>query len=205
MISELLQQSSLSLWLLCACSILGFAIVVEKLLFFRRTHIQIDQFIRGISVFLQEKAPEKALEKCSTTPGAEARVLSTAIANRQVNSSELRLLIHESAQQEIPQIEKHLHLLFALVFISPLLGFLGTIFALLANLNTLKESATGTISSTALLSSLHTALFSSAIGLILALLLYLFYTYFAAKTRNKISAMQRCALEIIPLLKQETH
>lgn len=200
MIPELLERGGPALWLLILCSVLGVGIVLERLLYFHRSGLDVGHFLGGIGPALRRGEVTQALQECVSTPGPTARVLRAAIASHRAPADELRETVREATRLELPLVERYLHVLFAVVMTAPMIGLLGTVLALLQTFSRLESSATGLIDSMQLFEGMIQALLSTAAGLAVAIPLYIAYNYLAASARSRLREMERAGVEIIHLL-----
>ena len=69
----------------------------------------------------------EAISICDATPGPVARIVKTAILNRDKGRERVREAVEEAGLTEVPQLEERLNLLATIAQIAPLLGLLGTI------------------------------------------------------------------------------
>ena len=84
----------------------------------------------GLRNLIKNKAYTEALSECAATPGPVARVIHSAIRRYSSPRSELREIVQESGQLEVPKLEKHLSVLLTVAYIAPLIGLLGSVLGL---------------------------------------------------------------------------
>jgi biopolymer transport protein ExbB len=82
MLPMLLAKGGLMMWLLLATSAVAIAIFVERVLHYHRAHINSAEFIAGVRTVLKRDNIVEALAICDATPGPVARLVKTAILNR---------------------------------------------------------------------------------------------------------------------------
>ena len=100
---------------------------VERVLFCHRSQINSAEFLNGVRTVLKRDNVVEAISICDATPGPVARIVKTAILNRDKGRERVREAVEEAGLTEVPLLEERLNLLATIAQIAPLLGLLGTI------------------------------------------------------------------------------
>src|SRR5256712_12433666 len=124
---DYIQKGGLLMWPILACSIISIAVFAERLLYLHRATIHVGEFLKGLSKLIQRRNLAEALHESAGTPGPVARVIHAAIIRHDAPRSELREVVQEAGQLEVPKLERFLGVLATLAFLAPLLGLLGTV------------------------------------------------------------------------------
>ena len=127
---ELITQGGPLIFLLLACSMLAVAIWLERLFHFHRSAIVVQDLLQGVGNLVSRKNYVEALTVSASTPGPVARVLKAALTRHEAPRDELKAIVQEAGQLEVPRLERHLAVLVAIAYIAPLIGLLGTILGL---------------------------------------------------------------------------
>src|SRR5881394_1501093 len=131
MLPMLLAKGGLVMWLLLATSAVAIAIFIERVLHYHRAQINSSEFIAGVRTVLKRDNIVEALAICDATPGPVARLVKTAILNRDRGREGVREALEEAGLIEVPRLEEKLNVLATIAQIAPLLGLLGTILGFL--------------------------------------------------------------------------
>ncbi len=115
------------MWPILACSIISIAVFAERLFYFHRATIHVGEFLKGLSNLIRRRNFAEALHESAGTPGPVARVIHAAIIRHDAPRRELRDIVQEAAQLEVPKLERFLPVLATIAFLTPLLGLLGTV------------------------------------------------------------------------------
>src|SRR5256886_5268379 len=115
------------MWPILACSIVCIGVFAERLFYLHRATIHVGEFLKGLSNLIQRRNFAEALHESAGTPGPVARVIHAAILRHSAPRSELREIVQEAGQLEVPKLERFLGVLSTLAFLTPLLGLLGTV------------------------------------------------------------------------------
>ena len=184
------------MWLLLGCSVIAIAIFLERLFYFHRARIDVGDLLFGLRNLIKNKAYSEALSECVSTPGPAARVIQSAIRRYSMPRSELKEIVQESGQLEVPKLEKHLSVLLTVAYIAPLIGLLGSVLGLVDTF--VQISAVGGFVRVAEISQgVYEALITSAAGLMVAIPSFVFYSHLRAYAKNLMHDMESAGIEIV--------
>src|SRR5215471_5952342 len=127
----LLAHGGVMLWLLLLVSAVAVAVFTERFLHFHRAQINSTEFLNGVRTVLKRDNVVEALSICDATPGPVARLVKTAILNRENGRDRVREALEEAGLAEVPRLEEKLNLLATIAQIAPLLGLFGTVIGLM--------------------------------------------------------------------------
>ena len=184
------------MWLLLGCSIIAIAIFLERLFYFHRARIDVGDLLFGLRNLIKNKAYSEAISECASTPGPAARVIHSAIRRYGSPRSELKEIVQESGQLEVPKLEKHLSVLLTVAYIAPLIGLLGSVLGLVDTF--VQINAVGGFATVAEISQgVYEALVTSAAGLMVAIPAYVFYAHLRTYAKSLMHDMEGAGIEIV--------
>src|ERR1700758_2054918 len=96
------------MWPILFCSIVAIAIFAERFFYLHRATIRVGEFLKGLSNLLQRRNFAEALHELAGTPGPVARVIHAAILRHDLPRSELREVVQEAGQLEVPKLDRSL-------------------------------------------------------------------------------------------------
>ena len=196
---ELVQRGGFLMWPILIASAVAMAIFLERWIFFRRQDIKIDEFLAGIVNLVQRRQFEEALDRCDEAYGPVAQVVHAAIKHHEMPKSELRQVVQEVAQLQIPRLEQHLSLLATLGFLTPLIGLLGTVTGMISAFITLQTNS-GTATAGDLAGGVWEALLTAAAGLCVAIPTYAGYNFLVTRLNHFVRDMERASIEMVQVL-----
>src|SRR6059058_2403751 len=123
----LLANGGPVLYLILFSSAVAVAVFIERLLHCHRAQINSTEFLNGVRTVLKRDNVVEALSICDATPGPVARLVKTAILNRDHGRERMREALEEAGLGEVPRLEEKLNLLATIAQLAPLLGLLGTV------------------------------------------------------------------------------
>src|SRR6476619_7293473 len=124
---SMLANGGMMLWVILLVSAVAVAVFTERFLHYHRAQINSTEFLNGVRIVLKRDNVVEALSICDATPGPVARLVKTAILNRDQGRERVRESLEEAGLAEVPRLEEKLNLLATLGQLAPLLGLLGTV------------------------------------------------------------------------------
>lgn len=187
------------MWFILVCSVLGSAVFLERLVYFHRIAVRVGEFMRGLANLIHGRRYQEAQMEAAATRGPVQRVVHAAIIRHSAPRTELKQIVEEAGQLEVPRLERRLGMLAALAFLTPLLGLLGTVAGLIEAFQ--KMSATSGLASSAEIGSgIYQALITTAAGIAVCIPCALAYAYLSARANAVIHDMERAGIEVVNLL-----
>src|ERR1700758_4692141 len=188
------------MWPILVCSIVAIAVFLERLFYFHRATIHVGEFLKGLSNLIQRRNFAEALHESAGTPGPVARVIHAALLQHAAPRSELREIVQEAGQLEVPKLERFLGMLATLAFLAPLLGLIGTVSGMMEAFSTVAAHG-GYATVTELSGGVYKSLLTTAAGLVVATPTFVAYSYLSARVNAMLHEMERAGIEIVHLLK----
>src|SRR5437867_13143926 len=139
LLPALLANGGLMLWLMLLTSAVAVAVCIERFLHFHRAQINSMEFLNGVRTVLKRDNVVEALSICDATPGPVARLVKTAIVNRDHGRERVREALEEAGLAEVPRLEEKLNLLATIAQLAPLLGLLGTVLGFMETFLLMKD------------------------------------------------------------------
>ena len=196
---DYIQKGGLLMWPILACSIISIGVFAERLFYFHRATIHVGEFLQGLSNLINRRNFAEALHESAGTPGPVARVIHAAIIRHSSPRSELREIVQEAGQLEVPKLERFLGVLATIAFLTPVLGLLGTVAGMIDSFGTI--SSNGGYATVAELSDgVYKSLLTTAAGLVVATPTFVAYSYLSSRVNTLMHEMERAGIEIVHLL-----
>lgn len=200
---DLMQKGGPVMWVILALSIVGLAVFLDRLVYLHRAQVRVGEFLRGLANLVRDDRLEEVRKQCLATPGPVARVALSAVLARDCPRAELRDIVQEAGQLEVPRLERHLALLGGIAYAAPLLGLLGTVLGLLEAFY-LVSTQGGYATVADLSGAVYQSLISAASGLAVAIPALVGAGYISARVQDVVHDMERAGIEMVNLLKNKT-
>src|SRR6266536_5469617 len=140
MLPVLLSNGGPMAWLLLFMSAVVIVVFIERLLHYHRAQINSTEFLNGVRNVLKRDNVVEALSICDATFGPVARLVKTAILNRDHGRERVREALEEAGLAEVPRLEEKLNLLATIAQLAPLLGLLGTMLGFMQTFSDLQQA-----------------------------------------------------------------
>lgn len=187
------------MWLLLVASMVAVAVFADRLLYLHRITIPVGDFVRGLANLIGRGAYAEAQVQCMNTPGPVARVIHAAILRHNMPRAELKAIVQEAGQLEVPRLESYLPMLSTLAHVCPLIGLLGTVTGMINAFVTV-SSRGGYVTANILSNGIYQSLLTTAGGLAVAIPAYLAHNYLSSRINALLHDMERAGIEVVNLL-----
>src|ERR1700754_723379 len=196
---DYLQKGGVLMWPILICSIISIGVFAERLFYFHRATIHVGEFLQGLSNLIRRRNFAEALHESAGTPGPVARVIHAAIIRHNAPRTELKEIVQEAGQLEVPKLERFLGVLATLAFLTPLLGLLGTVVGMIDAFAAI-ASAGGYATVTELSTGIYKSLLTTAAGLVVAAPTFVAYSYLSSRVNTMMHDMERAGIEVVHML-----
>jgi biopolymer transport protein ExbB len=187
------------LWVLVATSAVALTVFIERALHCHRAQINSGEFLNGVRTVLKRDNVVEALSICDATPGPVARLVKTAILNRDHGRERVRESLEETGLTEVPRLEEKLNLLATIAQIAPLLGLLGTVLGFIDVFDNMRQAGFQT-DVLKLTDGVWKALICTAAGLAVSIPSHAGYNYLVSRVNAIVLDMERAATEIVNIV-----
>src|SRR5262245_62482032 len=96
------------LWIILFASAVALIVFIERFLHCHRAQINSTEFLNGVRNVLKRENVIEAISICDATPGPVARLVKTAILNREYGRERMREALEEAGLAEVPRLEDKL-------------------------------------------------------------------------------------------------
>lgn len=197
--SGLIEQGGPLVWLLLGLAFVGTVCVVERLFFFQRARVNVADLLLGLGHHVRRRAFAEALHEAARAPGPVARVAHAALLRYYLSRADLRDVVQEAGQLEVPRIENNLRVILGVALLAPLVGLLGTLLGMLDTFEKVSEHG-GFTGPAELAGGVYSALITSVLGLTVAVPMYLFYLYLLGRAKRLVHRIERAGIEMVHLI-----
>ena len=181
-------------------SIIGLAIVLERFWVFRSMKVNAFEFVQEVFKYLKTGRTKEALDLCQKNIHYPiAAVFKIGIERRGLPLDRLEKILEQTGNNQIQRLEKYLGALVAIINIEPLLGFLGTITGLIRAFMSW-EHAGSSVTVSVLAGGIYEAMITTAAGLIIAIPLYLCYTYFISRIKFASNELTNHGIQLLEVI-----
>ncbi len=180
------------------CLVIGLAVAIERILYLTFSTVNTKKFIAAVEEALAEGGIEAAQEVCRNTRGPIASIFYQGLEryDQGLDSVEKSVVSYGSVQTG--QMESGLSWIGLFIALAPMLGFMGTVVGMIGAFDAIQ--AAGDISPTLVAGGIKVALLTTLMGLIVAVILQLFYNYIIAKIDILVNDMEDSSITLMDML-----
>jgi biopolymer transport protein ExbB len=199
---DLLVKGGIVMIAIGIASLVGAAVIIERLFYFRRIGIDEGRLTTRLKAVLEKGHFDEALAICESSGSPMANLMRAGITNRHRPASLLRDTMVDAANMEVPRLERYLSALGTVATVAPLLGLLGTVTGIINAFGVIGRF--GAVGDPALLArGISEALITSAAGLVVSIPATVFFNYLVGKANHAIIRLENRANEMHVLIAGE--
>ena len=199
---SIIQAAGWPIWPLILCSVVGLALVIERLTSLRTNRIAPPQLVDEVLSISRNSLPAmdvvNKLAENSVLGQVLASGLRAVIVEPRITERMLRQTFEVAGRSAAQQLERYLNTLGTIAAAAPLLGLLGTVVGMIEIFGS--QAPTGTNNPAALAHGISIALYNTAFGLIIAIPALMFYRYFRGRVDDHLMSLELAAERLVPHL-----
>ena len=178
--------------------ILGLAISIERIIYLNLATPNAKKLLDDIEVALQNGGVEAAKEVCRNTRGPVASIFYQGLerSHEGIDMVEKTIVSYGSVQMGL--LERNVSWISLFIALAPMLGFMGTVIGMIDAFDAIE--AAGDISPSLVAGGIKVALLTTVFGLIVAIILQIFYNYIIAKIDSIVNTMEDASISLVDLL-----
>jgi biopolymer transport protein ExbB len=181
-----------------ASLIIGLAFSFERLWTLTKARTNTKKFIVEVKRALTSGGVEAAKKVCENTSGPVASVFYAGLLRYDEGLDAAEKAIIAYGGIEMGFLERGLIWISTFITIAPMLGFTGTVQGMIGAFDAIKEAAQ--ISPAIVAEGISVALLTTLFGLVVAMILQVFYNYFISRIDRLVSDMEQSSIELIDAL-----
>lgn len=179
--------------------VLGLAFCIERVVYLTLAQINTRKFTKELADLVAAGKIADAIQKCKGTRGPVAQVSRKAMecldsADRN-DIGTIERTINMEAEVQGSYLEENCSWITLFIAMAPSLGFLGTVIGMVQAFDDIQRA--GDISPTVVAGGMKVALITTIFGIIVALVLQIFYNYILAKVEALTGNMEEAAQELL--------
>ncbi len=178
--------------------ILGLAICIERIIYLNLATPNSKKLLASIESALQSGGVEAAKEVCRNTRGPVASIFYQGLerSGEGIEMVEKSIVSYGSVQMGL--LERNVSWISLFIALAPMLGFMGTVIGMIDAFDAIE--AAGDISPSLVAGGIKVALLTTVFGLIVAIILQIFYNYIIAKVDSIVNNMEDASITLVDML-----
>ncbi len=180
------------------CLILGLAIAIERIIYLNLSTTNTQKLAQEVEDALNSGGIEAAKEVCRNTKGPVASIYYQGLdrAHEGIDIAEKAVVAYGGVQ--MGQLEKNVSWISLFIALAPMLGFMGTVIGMILAFD--KIEAAGDMNPSLVAGGIKVALLTTVFGLVVAIILQVFYNYIIAKIDSIVNSMEDASITLIDML-----
>ena len=186
--------------LVIACLILGLALCIERILYLALSKTNTKKLLKDIEAAMQNGGAAAAKEVCVKTRGPVASIFAQAMIRLADGQSleEVEKSVVSYGGVEASKMEQNLSWISLFIAIAPSLGFLGTVIGMIQAFDAIMVA--GDMSPAVVAGGMKVALITTVGGLIVAVILQIFYNYILSQVEALTVEMEDASISLMDIL-----
>lgn len=183
---------------LLICLILGIALAFERIIYLNFASINTKKLLLKVEEALNEGGIEAAKDVCRNTRGPVASIFYQGLDRYEGGIEIVEKSIISYGGVQMGLLEKNLTWISLFIAIAPMLGFLGTVIGMIMAFDQIQIA--GDINPSLVAGGMKVALITTVGGLIVAMILQVFYNYILGKIEGIVNNMEDASISLIDIL-----
>ncbi|MCD7972683.1 MAG: MotA/TolQ/ExbB proton channel family protein [Candidatus Azobacteroides sp.] len=178
--------------------IIGLAFCFERIIYLNLSEIDTNKFVRSISDAVEADNIEKALAICEETRGPVASIYYEGLSRIDEGIEVVEKSVIAAGGVQTGWLEKGLSWISLFIAIAPSLGFLGTVIGMIQAFEDIQSAEE--MNAAIVAGGMKIALITTVGGLIVGLILQIFYNYILSKIENILNKMEDATLSLLDIV-----
>ena len=180
------------------CLVFGLALCIERIIYLSLSKTNTKALLAEVEAALKKGGIEAALEVCRNTRGPVASIFYQGLSRYNEGVDVVEKTVASYGGVQLGLLEKNLSWISLFISIAPSLGFLGTIIGMIQAFDKIQQ--VGDISATVVAGGIKVALLTTLLGLIIAIILQVFYNYILSLIEGLVNEMEDSSISLLDLV-----
>lgn len=192
---DIIEKGGIIMIPIALLSMIAVYIFVERLIAIRKSDDGNHEYLQSLILLLKDGKKKEAVALCNAKDKPLSRMLCKGIKQIDGSRKEMEEVMEEEGKFEVYELEKGISILAVIAGIAPMLGFLGTILGVIKiffDISQTSDVSIGVISS-----GLYVKMVSSAAGLTIGIMAYLFYHWLNLKVSRLVNGWEKSAMRFM--------
>ena len=180
------------------CLVFGLALCIERIIYLSLAKTNTKKLLEDVEAALNSKGIEAALDVCRNTRGPVASIFYQGLSRYDEGVDVVEKTVASSGGVQLGLLEKNLSWITLFIAIAPSMGFMGTIIGMIAAFDKIQQ--VGDMSATVVAGGIKVALLTTLLGLIIAIVLQVFYNYILSLVEGLTNEMEDSSISLLDIV-----
>jgi biopolymer transport protein ExbB len=180
------------------CLIFGLALSIERIIYLNLASVNTNKLLKRIDEAWAKGGVEAALEVCRNTRGPIASIFYQGLSRYDEGVEVVEKSVASYGSVQLGLLERNLSWISLFIGLSSMLGFLGTIVGMIQAFDKIQQ--VGDMSASVVAGGIKVALLTTLLGLIVAMILQVFYNYLLARIDSIVTDMEDSSISLLDIV-----
>ena len=181
--------------------ILGLSFCIERIIYLALANINTKKFLDQLEKAYNDNGRDAAIELCRNTRGPVASICMQGLLHAEEDAADIERTMASYADIELGKLESGCSWITLFIALAPSLGFLGTVIGMVMSFDNIEIA--GDISPAIVAGGMKVALITTIFGIIVAVILQLFYNYILSRIEHLTTQMEKASIELLEIIKNQ--
>lgn len=184
------------------CLIIGLALCIERIIFLSLSSTNTKKLLNNIDEAWNKGGVTAAMDVCRDTRGPVASIFYQGLSRFDEGIDVVEKTVSSYGSVQLGLLEKNLSWITLFIALSPSLGFLGTVIGMIEAFDKIQQ--VGDISATVVAGGIKVALLTTVFGLIVAMILQVFFNYILTLVESMTNDMEDSSISLLDIIVKHT-
>ena len=180
------------------CLVFGLALCIERIIYLSLAKTNTKKLLANVEAALNNGGMEKALDVCRNTRGPVASIFYQGLSRYDEGVEVVEKTVASYGGVQLGLLEKNLSWITLFIAIAPSMGFMGTIIGMIQAFD--KSQQVGDMSASVVAGGIKVALLTTLVGLIIAIILQVFYNYILSLVEGLVNEMEDASISLLDIV-----
>jgi biopolymer transport protein ExbB len=178
--------------------VLGLALAIERIIYLNLATTNTQKLLLAVEAALEKKGIDGAKEVCKNTPGPVASIFYQGLDRYSEGLDVIEKSVISYGSVVMGRLERNVSWISLFIALAPMLGFMGTVIGMIGAFDAIEKA--GDISPQIVANGIKVALLTTVFGLIVAMILQVFYNYIISKIDSLVNDMEDSSISFMDIL-----
>ena len=180
------------------CLIFGLALAIERIIYLNMATTNTKSLMDEVEAALKSGGVDAAAAVCADTRGPVAAIFKQGLERSGGSYEELAKAVEDYGSLESTKLERGLSWISLFIALAPMLGFMGTVIGMIEAFDKIAQA--NTINASIVAGGIKVALITTVSGLVVAIILQIFYNYILSKIDGIVFDMEEASMDLVDLV-----
>ncbi|MDG1381793.1 MAG: MotA/TolQ/ExbB proton channel family protein, partial [Flavobacteriales bacterium] len=180
------------------CLIFGLALAIERIIYLNMATTNTKGLLTKVEDALNSGGMDAAKAVCADERGPIAAIFHQGLDRSGGSYEELAKAVEDYGSLESTKLERGLSWISLFIALAPMLGFMGTVIGMIEAFDKIAQA--NTINASIVAGGIKVALITTVSGLVVAIILQIFYNYILSKIDGIVFDMEEASMDLVDLV-----